>query len=104
MNFQELTPGVNLLTFPDYWSMRKVKDLCIKKHRSVLYAWERKAIKEYQAVHWVLQVVPGRWKNYAEEYTANPCMKALDSLGTAIEVLDRQNGWRSTHQLIARSF
>ncbi len=104
MNFLETTPGTVLLTFPDYWSMRKVKDLCIKKRRPVLYAWERSGVKEYQAIHWVQSVDIKRFRNYAESYSKDPFITARESLESAIKVLDRQNGWQSTHVLIARSF
>lgn len=104
MEALELRPGVWLMVFCDYWSMRKAKEHCEKRRRPVLYGWERGQAKEYQIKHWVLRIVPGRWRNYQESYSKNPCLTAKESLESAIKVLEEKTGIDYTHILVARSF
>lgn len=71
MNSIELTPSYRLYSFPDYWSMRKVRDEFKKEYKPVVLAKELSEVKEIETKNYVTSYTSGfttEYRNYLREY------------------------------------
>jgi hypothetical protein len=105
VNYIQLTHQYRLYAFPDYWSMRKVRDALQSEYKTVVLAKEFSEVKSIEANHY-LETFHSRdsnsYRNYLREGRQDLQPSGLLSLKTALQVLYKHNEYSAKYILIER--
>lgn len=105
MNSIRLNYQYRLYAFPDYWSMRKVRDILREEFKSVVLAKEFSEVKEIEARNYVEKFsnqTYTKYKNYLRAGREDLQPSSLLSLKTALQALYKLNGYSAKFILIER--
>jgi hypothetical protein len=108
----DLNTGFVLMIFDEYAELIRVKELCLKKHKEVMYSGDPGKVKEIQVKRWCRGVQIG-FQDYArsiDDYynlgktsiISDGVKSGVESLRTAINVLEEKTGAKARFILIAK--
>ncbi len=105
VNSIRLTYQYRLYAFPDYWSMRKVRDELQAEFKTVVVAKEFSEVKAIEAKNFV-ETFHSRdnnsYRNYLREGRQDLQHSGLSSLKTALQALYKLNCYSAKFILIER--